>query len=110
MKKYCFILILGLAALFCRADDGYRLWLRYERIDDAKLLREYRSVLATVKIVGNSPTLSAARNELAKAFEGFLNQKPDESHSTGNLLLAAKGSAAEVRALLPDYDFTKLGK
>ena len=72
-----FALVLALGA---RAEDGYRLWLRYDRIDDATLLPAY--VAATQDLVlatpagADSPTLAAARTELTAALTGLLGTAP----------------------------------
>ena len=42
-------LALGLFSFNARADDGYRLWLRYDRIADEKLRAAYSA--ATAKLV-----------------------------------------------------------
>ncbi len=59
-----------------RAEDGYRLWLRYDAIPDAGLRQEYCAaakniVLATPTGVA-SPTLVAAREELSTGLRGLL--------------------------------------
>jgi alpha-glucuronidase len=49
-----------------RDDDGYRLWLRYEPIADAARLAEARAACASVFMPAPTPTLEAARDELAR--------------------------------------------
>ena len=72
-------LLLALAGLFVatlRADDGYRLWLRYEPIADVALRQSYTT--ATQQIVLATPagtdsaTLTAARDELNLGLRGLL--------------------------------------
>ena len=58
-----------------RAEDGYRLWLRYDRIDDPRLLQEYRSSIRGVLVYDKSPTLHAAANELKNGLDGLLGQQ-----------------------------------
>jgi alpha-glucuronidase len=81
--RLCRFLALAFAALsVCRsrAEDGYRLWLRYDSIDDASLRASYigaasRIVLSTTG--GNeSPVISAARRELADGLKGLLGTSP----------------------------------
>ena len=62
------------------AEDGYRLWLRYERVTDEKLLAEYLPALGQIVLTtptgGESPTLTAARDELLSGLDGLLGLKP----------------------------------
>jgi alpha-glucuronidase len=53
-------------------DDGYRLWLRYEPIADGGLRERLRTDLSHVVVDGQSPTLLAARSELARGLSGLL--------------------------------------
>jgi len=65
-----------LLVLFCgisvgRADDGYRLWLRYERLP-ARSLDLYRERIRTVSVKGTSATFDAIRRELSVGCAGLL--------------------------------------
>ena len=53
-------------------EDGYRLWLRYDRIDDEDWRNRYRAQIAALVAPGDSPTLAAAREELVRGLEGLL--------------------------------------
>lgn len=55
-----------------RAEDGYRLWLRYEPVSDAGMRDAYRAALRSLLISGSSPTLDAARDELQRGVRGLL--------------------------------------
>ena len=71
----CLVLVLlGLLALppAARSEDGYELWLRYPQVSNAARLAQYRGALAGVFVAGDSPTLSAARDELARGLRGLL--------------------------------------
>ncbi len=61
------------------AEDGYRLWLRYERIGDEKLLAAYLPALGQIVLSTpagtDSATLAAARTELAAGLDGMLGLK-----------------------------------
>ena len=76
MRRFLLLALLSLLACAARADDGYRLWLRYDPISDVTLHQSYASaarhiVLATPTGT-DSPTLAAARDELAAALPGLL--------------------------------------
>src|ERR1700722_9486048 len=71
-----FVLLAAYAACCARAEDGYRLWLRYDRIDDDALRAGYAAAIRTVILSTphgtDSPTLSAARSELTAGLGGRL--------------------------------------
>lgn len=54
------------------AEDGYRLWLRYDKISDQSLLDQYTNNISGLMIGGNSPVLNAASEELQKGLGGLL--------------------------------------
>lgn len=65
-------------ALCLSAEDGYRLWLRYDKITNTTLLQQYRSYINAIVINGSSPTLTVARNELFAGLQGLLDKKISE--------------------------------
>ncbi len=72
------------AALFVAtvafAEDGYRLWLRYDRIADAPLRANCTAALQQIVLATpaapDSPALAAARDELTTALTGLLGTAP----------------------------------
>ncbi|AOL21290.1 alpha-glucuronidase family glycosyl hydrolase [Xanthomonas citri pv. malvacearum] len=80
------------------AEDGYDLWLRYQPLANAAQLRDSASQLV---VVGDSPTLHAARDELARGLQGLLGSTPprvDAVTQDGALVLGA-ASAPQIAAL-----------
>jgi alpha-glucuronidase len=76
------------SAAASRAEDGYRLWLRYDRIEDDRLRGSY--VASIPKIVlsvpdgAESPALGAARDELSTGLQGMLGARiPVEVEKSG---------------------------
>jgi alpha-glucuronidase len=68
-----------LVFLFCSginaglmAEDGYSLWLRYDKISNSQLLSEYRKSISGWIIEGESPALLAAGKELQMGLNGLL--------------------------------------
>jgi alpha-glucuronidase len=60
-------------------DDGYRLWLRYEPIEDPDLLAAARAAFASIFMPAPTPMLAAAREELARGLRGLLGgDAPDD--------------------------------
>jgi alpha-glucuronidase len=57
-------------------EDGYRLWLRYEPVAQPDLLDAYRASFTDLVLESESPTLSAAREELTRGLGGLLGAPP----------------------------------
>jgi alpha-glucuronidase len=74
MKKFCFLCIAFLACFYVHSEDGYRLWLRYDKIKEASLLQKYRSQIASINFQGNSPTILVAKKELINGLSGLLDK------------------------------------
>ncbi len=71
--------VLTLAAILliaanAQAETGYELWLRYRRPLDATLLAQYREEIRHLVVLGSSPTLLAAREELERGLTGILGR------------------------------------
>jgi len=77
-KKYftLFIFSLLIMAIPAKAEDGYDLWLRYNRIADHDKIKTYQRAIASVLIAGESATLDVAQRELSLALTGLLGKPP----------------------------------
>lgn len=62
-----FVLLCGCTCV--RADDGYRLWLRYEKVPSAD---RYRHSVESIAVQGKSATFDAIRRELSVGCAGLL--------------------------------------
>lgn len=86
MKRTVFFGLLILCLNAIHAEDGYRLWLRYDRIDNPTLLQRYRQTITAIDFPAPTPTLTAARQELLTGLQGLLGQTP-RSSGAGNTLI-----------------------
>ncbi|HEY4656760.1 MAG TPA: alpha-glucuronidase family glycosyl hydrolase [Cyclobacteriaceae bacterium] len=79
-----------------KAEDGYRLWLRYDLVSDPIKLTQYRDCVRNYLVAGNSPTLSAAREELHLGLSGLLGSGIPETHTIDHdgVLVAGKPTDA----------------
>jgi alpha-glucuronidase len=94
-----------------RAEDGYRLWLRYDPLPKASL-DVYRPRLTTIVAPGNSQTLDAIRAELAKGLAGLLNQDvpvTNEADRDGSLLVGTPKSSPQIASLRLERQLDRLG-
>ena len=65
------------------AEDGYRLWLRYEPLPAAARQR-YRPQVTSVIVQGNAATLNVLREELVTGCSGLLNSTIATAEAVGN--------------------------
>jgi hypothetical protein len=74
MKKLVFTIvsIICFNAYLTRADDGYKLWLKYSLIKDTSLLKEYKTLIHANMVIGESSTIKAAKDEFQNALSGLL--------------------------------------
>ena len=68
------LLIFAGTATVGRADDGYRLWLKYDRVADAAARQQYARAAQFVASPGTTPVLQAAAAELQRGLGGLLGQ------------------------------------
>ncbi|RAV99035.1 alpha-glucuronidase family glycosyl hydrolase [Pseudochryseolinea flava] len=57
------------------ADDGYRLWLKYDPLTDRAIVKHYQSSITSILVDGNSETIDVIKRELAMATSGLLQSK-----------------------------------
>jgi alpha-glucuronidase len=95
------------------AEDGYRLWLRYDRIADEDKLKEYRKDIKVIHFPGDSPTLKAAREELTNGISGLLGVQVkfmDKLTGSGTLIVGTPKSSKVVASLKLNDKLKKLGR
>ncbi len=107
------LLILTLAsALTLRADDGYRLWLRYDPIADPALRAAYTGVISEIVIPENAPpVVASARDELVTGFRGLLGvEVPIVTQATrDNALILATPRDPWIAAIISEADLREAG-
>ncbi len=90
-----------LTVLVVRAEDGYRLWLRYEPVADTLLRDDYRAVSGRVVLATpagvETPTTAAAGTELVAGLEGLLGRAPDVVVVKLDSGVAGGGDAYSIR-------------
>ena len=103
-KVYFEPLVLCILCLFvvtnAKADDGYRLWLRYDPLP-SQLAAKYRARITSIAVDGESATFDLIRDELSKGCAGLLGTPIP----VGN----AGDASVVVRKLQWDAELKKLG-
>jgi len=116
MKRAALILLLLSRLNATRAEDGYRLWLRYDPLTDTSLLRSYRTQLAALQFNAATPILNSARLELNTGLRNLLGESPDTLDSRETrfpdhcLLVGTPATLPALSALHWDHQLTTLGE
>lgn len=94
-----------------QSDDGYRLWLRYELVDEPRLRGAYQRALSAIHFPGASATLTAARHELEHALGGLLGAKARwvEAATTASFLIGTPESSPTAAAWAEALSLAELG-
>ncbi|RST30206.1 alpha-glucuronidase [Sphingomonas ginkgonis] len=96
------------AAAPAQAEDGYRLWLRYEPVSGA-VRSENRRTAAALVVASPSPLARSAHDELRRGIGQMLGRAPADRATVdrdGAILLAALGSPMLARTSI---DAARLG-
>jgi alpha-glucuronidase len=98
--------LIALLVLFClasvaQAEDGYDLWLRYPPVEKT-WLGKYRAEATALVTAGSSPTIVAARDELARGLSGLLGRKmriDDTLRANGAVLFGTPANSPSIAGL-----------
>ena len=105
MALWLVIAVALLGAPGARADDGYRLWLRYDPLEHQWRARYSAAAAELVAASGLSPTLQAAQAELLRGLTGLLGAAPratDDVTQDGAILFGTPISSPLVKGLALD--------
>ena len=69
------IFLLALIHITVNAEDGYRLWLRYNKIENESVRRSYQEAIQQLIMDGKSMILETAGKELTLGLSGLFDQK-----------------------------------
>ncbi len=120
MKRQAIALVPALVALFlsavflraARAEVGFRLWLRYDLVTDARLLEEYRNSITGIQGTGSA----AANEELTRGLTGLLGrpinvlQGESSQIKDGTLVIGTPSSSGPISRLHWKDTLTRLGE
>lgn len=88
LRHALLLLILFCCLMTARADDGYRLWLKYDRIQNTSLRAEYLRSARFVEVrTVQTPIIRTAEQELKKGLEGLLGAQPGQARKSGGIVL-----------------------
>jgi alpha-glucuronidase len=108
---FALMLTLLVAVGAARAEDGYRLWLRYDPLPSSAK-STYQKRIAAVSAPDDSAAQVAAREELIQGCSGLLGRSVPDVSSTehdGAVIIGTPKSSAVIKALKWDRQLDTLG-
>jgi alpha-glucuronidase len=101
MKKYYLLLLCTVMFSQLYAENGYRLWLRYDRVNNPQLLTDYNKRIAGLHFSGTSPTATVTRKEISLGLNGLLGRTLSFSdEAKANYIIAGTPVASAAIASL----------
>ena len=94
------------------AEDGYRLWLRYDKITDQAVIDSYRKSVTGWIIEENSSVLNSAANELQAGLNGLLGgniERTSKVRRNGLIIAGTRSGSPIIRSLKLDKKLASLG-
>lgn len=112
MKKWITIItgiILYNAVL---AEDGCRLWLRYNTIDNTSLLQQYRQQITSILSPADADGLFSAQKELITGLSGLLGKQISMRMgiNNGTVMAGLPSHFPFIRSLVDDTTLVRLGE
>jgi len=94
-----------------RAEDGYRLWLRYDQLPP-EAIEAYKRRVTAIVIHGDSPTIRAITNEISQGCSGLLGHRVpsiDLIDRDGVVIIGTPVNSPVISGLKWDRDLRALG-
>ena len=112
MKKFFLTFICFIIVCFSYAGNGYRLWLRYDKIEDARLLSSYRKQVTAIQFSNTSLSLNVAKEELLKGLKGLLHKNIFDQNSTddGIIICGTPTSSSQIKSFFSSKEINDLGE
>ncbi len=93
-------------------EDGYEMWLRYQRVTDPARSQEYAAQVRRLVVAGNSPTAAAVRAELESGLSRLLGTEVVAAEGVteeGTLIVGTPQSSPIIAGLGLDASLEALG-
>jgi alpha-glucuronidase len=102
-----FIVIVGVMFFYTNgyAETGYRLWLRYDKIENQVILKTYQAQIKSINFQTNGPISIAAKKEITQALSGLLGkQLVNTTSSRASLIIGTPQSSSIIKSLTTSKD------
>src|SRR5690348_13764668 len=103
-----YVALLAAAPAPLAAETGYEAWLRYAALDDSSR-QKYASLPATVTIIGDSPVLHSAQDELIRGLRGMTNRTLRTGRGEPKERAFLLGTFRDIPGLRPRNDLGRDG-
>jgi alpha-glucuronidase len=110
--KFALFIILLLAASLTKAEDGYDLWLRYNKVSDPALFNQYKKQLAFPVVMGGSPTIKIIKDELARGLSGLTGSTLTILSSPGkssSFIAGVASSSTIISSIVTKEELSNIG-
>lgn len=110
IKRLLILLFLNLSLALAHAEDGYRLWLRFDPLETG-LRNRYTQQIKGIHFAGNSAVLQTAKAELLQGLQGMLGKGVGETKNIADGIVAVgTPQSSELVASLQLPALKTLGK
>ncbi|EAZ79584.1 alpha-glucuronidase family glycosyl hydrolase [Algoriphagus machipongonensis] len=113
-KAYFLSLALSLfITLSSFANDGYKLWMDYQKIENLELKTEVSDLLSNIYFFGKNPTYEAIKNELKLASDSWIGRSPkfsQERLTSAKFYLGTREEFSQVLSLTQQAEIKALGE
>jgi alpha-glucuronidase len=112
MKKSLSIFLLLFTLQTAIAENGYRLWMRYDLIENTQTRNEYLQQIKALLIDGSSPTLNIAKKEILDGLKGLLGSAVSLSKNSGEsgLIICGTFNSTSIKALKLETETSSIGQ
>lgn len=73
----------------CSANDGYKLWLQYNYIEDSNIRDNYLSQFNSVQFFGDSKTINVIKEEISLAMKSLFGNEYSKNTNKNGLIIGA---------------------
>jgi alpha-glucuronidase len=114
-SKRVSLIVLVLVSFFnagSKAEDGYRLWLRYDRIAENELVKQYIRHTTELIIEDTDPVITAAREELQEGLNGMLGENirvKERVSKDGAIIIGTPKGSSIIRQIVSSADMKLIG-
>ncbi len=95
------------------ADDGYDLWMKYNKIEDTAQLAEYQQTISSISVKGQTETCRIIQDELKRGLRGLLEKKfpaMESDSKSGSLIIGTPESCEVIKKTIDPATLKTLGR
>ncbi len=114
LKKVSLIVLLLVSVFttYSKAENGYRLWLRYERVPENVVAAQYKRHTTELVAEDREPAITAAIEELQNGLNGMLGVKirvKEHVSKDGAIIIGTPEGSPIIRQLVSRTDISLMG-